>query len=163
MHHPGGVGDNSVGVSGKEKVMKRVFLFILTNLAVVTLLGLVLFVLERVLGVRLPSGGLGGLLVFAAVLGFGGAFISLALSKWTAKQAMGVVVIREPRTETEQWLLATVRRFAEARGLAMPEVGIFEAEEMNAFATGARRNAALVAVSSGLLRGMSRAQAEAVI
>ena len=143
--------------------MKRIFLFIVTNLAVLVLLSIVMFVIESVFGVRLPQGGLGSLLVFAAVCGFGGALISLALSKWTAKHMMGVRVIREPQSEIDRWLLATVQRLAAQVRIGMPEVGIFEADEMNAFATGARRDAALVAVSTGLLRGMSRPQAEAVL
>jgi heat shock protein HtpX len=143
--------------------MKRIFLFIVTNLAVLALLSVVIFVIEQVFGVRLAGGGLGGLLVFAAVFGFGGALISLALSKWTAKRMLGVRVISTPQSDLESWLVATVKRLADRVGIACPEVGIFEAEEMNAFATGARRNAALVAVSSGLLRSMSRAQAEAVL
>src|SRR5271154_695293 len=143
--------------------MKRIFLFIVTNLAVLALLTLVVFIIEQVFGVRLAGGGMGGLLVFAAIFGFGGALISLALSKWTAKRMMGVRVITAPQSDVEQWLLATVARLAEQVHVGMPEVGIFEAEEMNAFATGARRNAALVAVSSGLLRNMSRTQVEAVL
>jgi heat shock protein HtpX len=143
--------------------MKRIFLFIVTNLAVLALLSVVVFIIERVFGVRLAGGGLGGLLVFAAVFGFGGALISLALSKWTAKRMMGVRVITAPQSELETWLLATVRRLADGANVGMPEVGIFDAAEMNAFATGARRNAALVAVSSGLLRSMSRSQVEAVL
>jgi heat shock protein HtpX len=147
----------------KKRFMKRIFLFIVTNLAVLLLLGLVIFVIEQVFGVRLGQGGAGGLLVFAAIFGFGGALISLALSKWTAKRMMGVRVIAAPQTDLEAWLLGTVQRLAAQAHIAMPEVGIFDAEEMNAFATGARRNAALVAVSSGLLRGMPRPQAEAVL
>ncbi len=143
--------------------MKRIFLFIVTNLAVLALLSIVIFIIERVLGVQLPQGGLGGLLVFAAVCGFGGSLISLALSKWSAKHLMGVRVIGTPQSEIEVWLVSTVTRLAQQAGVGMPEVGIFDAEEMNAFATGARRNAALVAVSTGLLRGMSRPQAEAVL
>jgi len=143
--------------------MKRIFLFIVTNLAVLILLSVVIFIIEQVFGVRLPQGGLGGLLVFAAVFGFGGALISLALSKWTAKRMMGVRVIGEPQSDLEVWLVGTVRRLAGQAGVGMPEVGIFDAEDMNAFATGARRNAALVAVSTGLLRNMSRPQAEAVL
>jgi heat shock protein HtpX len=143
--------------------MKRIFLFLVTNLAVLALLTVVIFVIEQVFGVRLTGGGLGELLVFAAVCGFGGALISLALSKWTAKRMMGVRVITAPQSDLERWLIATVERLAAQTGIGMPEVGIFEAAEMNAFATGARRNAALVAVSSGLLRGMSRAQIEAVL
>jgi len=123
----------------------------------------VVFILEQVFGVRLARGGLGGMLVFAAIFGFGGALISLALSKWTAKRMMGVRVITAPQTDAERWLLATVQRLAGQAQIGMPEVGIFDAEEMNAFATGARRNAALVAVSTGLLRSMSRPQIEAVL
>jgi len=143
--------------------MKRIFLFIATNLAVLVLLGAVVFIIQGVFGVRLPQGGLGGLLVMAAVLGFGGALFSLAISKWSAKHLMGVRVIVEPQSESERWLIETVRHLATAARIGMPEVGVFEAEEMNAFATGARRNAALVAVSTGLLRGMSRPEAEAVL
>jgi heat shock protein HtpX len=143
--------------------MKRIFLFIVTNLAVLALLSVAIFVIERVFGVRLPQNGLGGLLVFAALCGFGGALISLALSKWTAKHMMGVRVIDTPQSETERWLVETVARLAGQARIGMPEVGIFDAAEMNAFATGARRNAALVAVSTGLLQGMSRPQVEAVL
>jgi heat shock protein HtpX len=143
--------------------MKRIFLFVVTNLAVLALLSVVIFIIERVFGVRLAGGGLGGLLVFAAVFGFGGALISLALSKWTAKRMMGVHVITAPQSDLETWLLATVKRLADQAHIGMPEVGIFDAAEMNAFATGARRNAALVAVSTGLLRNMSRSQIEAVL
>jgi heat shock protein HtpX len=143
--------------------MKRVFLFVVTNLAVLALLSAVIFVIERVFGVHLPQGGLGGLLVFSAIFGFGGALISLALSKWTAKRMMGVRVIVAPQTDLERWLMGTVARLASQARIGMPEVGIFDAEEMNAFATGARRDSSLVAVSSGLLRGMSAEQAEAVL
>src|SRR6266436_9990229 len=143
--------------------MKRIFLFIVTNLAVLALLSLVVFIIEGVFGIRLGQGGTGGLLVFAAIFGFGGAFISLALSKWTAKRMLGVRVIVQPQSDTEAWLLGTVARLAAQAGVATPDVGIFDAEEMNAFATGARRNAALVAVSTGLLRSMSRPQIEAVL
>jgi heat shock protein HtpX len=143
--------------------MKRIFLFVLTNLAVLALLSVVLFVVENVFGVHLMQGGTGGLLVFAAIFGFGGSLISLALSKWTAKRMMGVRVIDSPQSELERWLVGTIKRLAEQARIGMPEVGIFDSEEMNAFATGARRNAALVAVSSGLLRSMSRTQVEAVL
>jgi len=143
--------------------MKRIFLFIVTNLAVLALLSVVLFIVENVFGVHLMQGGTGSLLVFAAIFGFGGSLISLALSKWTAKRMMGVRVIENPQSELERWLVGTVKRLAEQAHIGMPEVGIFDAEEMNAFATGARRNAALVAVSSGLLRSMSRTQVEAVL
>jgi heat shock protein HtpX len=147
----------------KKRFMKRIFLFIVTNLAVLALLSLVVFIIEGVFGVRVGAGGAGGLLLFAAIFGFGGAIISLALSKWTAKRMLGVRVIVQPQSDSEGWLLATVTRLAAQAGVATPEVGIFDAEEMNAFATGARRNAALVAVSTGLLRGMPRPQVEAVL
>jgi heat shock protein HtpX len=150
-------------VSLKKRLMKRIFLFVVTNLAVLALLSLIIFIVEQAFGVRLARGGLGGLLVFAAIFGFGGALISLALSKWTAKRMMGVRVITAPQSEVERWLVGTVKRLADQAQIGMPEVGIFDADEMNAFATGARRNAALVAVSSGLLRSMSRAQIEAVL
>jgi heat shock protein HtpX len=143
--------------------MKRIFLFIVTNLAVLALLSVAVFIIEQVFGVRLAQGGMGGLLVFAAIFGFGGALISLALSKWTAKRMMGVRVIGAPQSDLEAWLIATIKRLADQVHIGMPEVGIFDSEEMNAFATGARRNAALVAVSSGLLRSMSRPQIEAVL
>jgi heat shock protein HtpX len=143
--------------------MKRIFLFIVTNLAVLALLSIAIFVIEQVFGIRLQQGGLGGLLVFAAIFGFGGALISLALSKWTAKRMMGVRVITAPQSDLEAWLIATIKHLSDKVHVDMPEVGIFDSEEMNAFATGARRNAALVAVSTGLLRNMSRAQIEAVL
>ena len=143
--------------------MKRIFLFAITNLAVVALLFIVVFIVERVFGVGLAEGSLGGLLVFAAIFGFGGSLISLAISKWMAKRAMGVRVITTPQSDLERWLNDTVARLAQQAKIGMPEIGIFEAEEMNAFATGARRNAALVAVSSGLLRNMPRDQVEAVL
>jgi heat shock protein HtpX len=143
--------------------MRRIFLFVVTNLAVLALLGLVVFIIEGVFGVRVGAGGAGGLLLFAAIFGFGGAIISLALSKWTAKRMLGVHVIVQPQSDSEGWLLGAVARLAAQAGVATPEVGIFDAEEMNAFATGARRNAALVAVSTGLLRGMPRPQVEAVL
>ena len=129
----------------------------MTNLAVLALLSLVIFVIENVFGVRLGQGGLGGLLVFAAVFGFGGALISLAMSKWTAKRMMGVRVIVQPQNGHEPGWWGRWSGWPTQARIGMPEVGIFDAEEMNAFATGARRDAALVAVSSGLLRNMSRA------
>jgi heat shock protein HtpX len=144
--------------------MKRIFLFLVTNLAVVFVLSIVLHLLG-VDRLETASGGLdiNNLLIFSAVFGFGGALISLALSKWSAKRAMGVQVIDQPRTPREIWLVNTVQRCAEQAGIGMPEVGIFDSPEMNAFATGARRNAALVAVSTGLLNTMTQAEAEAVI
>ncbi len=143
--------------------MKRIVLFLLTNIAVLALLSVVVFIVERVFGIRIGGGGYGALLVFSAIFGFGGALISLAMSKWIAKRTMGVRVIDQPANAAEQWLLATVARLAESAHVRMPEVGVFESPEMNAFATGARRDAALVAVSTGLLRGMTPSQIEAVL
>jgi heat shock protein HtpX len=143
--------------------MKRIFLVAATNLAVVTLLAAVVFVIEGLFGVRLSGTGLGALMGFSLLFGFGGALISLALSKWIAKRAMAVRVLAPPNSELEFWLVDTVRRLAAKAGIGMPEVGIFEAEDMNAFATGARRDAALVALSAGLLRNMTRPQIEAVL
>lgn len=143
--------------------MKRILLFLATNVAIV----LVLSVTMRVLGVEpyLSANGLNlnSLLIFAAVMGFGGSFISLAISKWMAKKSMGVQVIESPNTATERWLVDTVRRYSEEAGIGMPEVGIFDSPEVNAFATGMSKNSSLVAVSSGLLEQMTRQEAEAVI
>jgi heat shock protein HtpX len=145
--------------------MQRIALFLLTNLAILVVLNISL----RLLGVEriLDESGTGldiqALTIFSAVIGFGGAFISLAMSKWTAKRMMGVRVIDQPRSEQERWLIDTVARQAKASGIGMPEVGIFDQPVLNAFATGANRNNALVAVSSGLLQGMSREEAEAVL
>jgi heat shock protein HtpX len=145
--------------------MKRIFLFLATNIAILLVLSVTLRLLgvERILDEQGTGLDYNSLLIFSAVLGFGGSLISLAISKWSAKRAMGVRVIEQPRTADEQWLVETVRRQAEAAGIGMPEVGVFDTPEMNAFATGARRNHALVAVSTGLLRGMSRQEAEAVL
>lgn len=144
--------------------MKRVFLFLATNLAILVLLGIVLNVVNGILaaqGIQLPPTG--GLLVFAAVFGMGGAFISLAMSKWVAKRFTGAQVIEQPRNSTEQWLVETVRRQARQAGIGMPEVAVYDAPEVNAFATGMSKNNALVAVSTGLLRSMSQDEAEAVL
>ena len=141
--------------------MKRILLFIATNLAVVLVLGVVLNIVFSVLGV--DRGSVGGLLVFSAVFGFGGATISLFMSKWMAKRAYNVQVIDQPRNEVEHWLMTTVARQAQQAGIGMPEVGIYDAPDMNAFATGASRNNSLVAVSTGLMYGMSRDEAEAVL
>jgi heat shock protein HtpX len=145
--------------------MKRVFLFLATNLAIVVLLGIVLRLLgvDHLLAAQGTGLNLTSLLVFSAVFGFAGSLISLALSKTIARRSMGVHVITQPRNELESWLVNTVQRLAQQAGIGMPEVGIFDAAQPNAFATGARRDAALVAVSSGLLRSMSRAEAEAVL
>ncbi len=138
-------------------VLNRIALFLATNLAVMLLAGVVM----SLLGVH-PN-QMSGLLVMAAIFGFGGSLISLLLSKTMAKRATGAQVITQPRNEAEQWLLATVQRQAQAAGIGVPEVAIYDAPEINAFATGANRNKALVAVSSGLLRNMSRDEAEAVL
>lgn len=124
--------------------MKRIFLILVTNLAVLALLSMVIFVIEQVFGVRLGQGGLGqgglgGLLVFAAIFGFGGSLISLALLKWTAKRLMDIRVIVSPQSDVERWLVTTVKHLADQAHIGMPEVGVFDAEEMNAFATGARQ------------------------
>ncbi len=143
--------------------MKRVFLFLATNLAVIV----VLSITASILGVNryLTENGLnlGALLGFAALFGFGGSFISLLMSKWIAKRSTGAHVIVQPSNAVEQWLVETVRRQAQQAKIGMPEVAIYDAPEINAFATGANRNNALVAVSTGLLNGMSREEAEAVL
>ncbi len=145
--------------------MKRILLFLLTNLAILVVLGLVL----QLLGVEriLDDAGVGlnytSLLAFAAVFGMGGSLLSLALSKWTAKRLTGATVIQTPRSEAETWLFETVSRHASAAGIAKPEIAIYEAPEANAFATGARRDRALVAVSTGLVRQMNREQVDAVL
>ena len=143
--------------------MKRIVLFLATNMAIV----LVLSVTMRLLGVEpyLTANGLNltSLLIFATVMGFGGSLISLAISKWMAKKSMGVRVIETPSNSTEFWLVETVKKYAADAGIGMPEVGIFDTPEANAFATGMNKNNALVAVSSGLLQHMSKGEAEAVI
>ena len=143
--------------------MKRIVLFLVTNLAVVLLLGIVarLLGVDRFLhqsGLNLPS-----LLIFAAIFGMGGSLISLLMSKWIAKRSVGAQVIEQPRTQTERWLVETVRKQAQAAGIGMPEVALYESPEPNAFATGANRNAALVAVSTGLLQQMTEDEVEAVL
>jgi heat shock protein HtpX len=140
-----------------------VILFLATNLAILIVLGVALVVIEGVLasqGIRLPNQRI---LVFAFVFGMGGAFLSLAMSKTIARWSTGAQVIEQPRTDSEAWLVETVRRLAGASGIGMPDVAVYEASEPNAFATGARRNSALVAVSSGLLRRMERDEVEAVL
>jgi heat shock protein HtpX len=143
--------------------MKRVLLFLGTNLAII----LVLNVSMRLLGIEpyLNEQGLNltSLMIFAAAFGMGGAFISLAMSKWTAKRFTGARVIEQPANRTQAWLLETVQRQAREAGIAMPEVAIFESPQVNAFATGMNRNKALVAVSSGLIRSMRMEEAEAVL
>jgi len=143
--------------------MKRIVLFLATNMAIV----LVLSVTMRILGVEpyLTAQGLNltSLLIFAAVMGFGGSLISLAISKWMAKKSMGVRVIETPSSTKEFWLVETVKKYVADAGIGMPEVGIFDSPEVNAFATGMNKNNALVAVSSGLLNAMTKEEAEAVI
>ncbi len=142
---------------------KRVFLFLLTNLGIM----LVLSVTVQVLGLNrfMDANGLnlGGLLGFAAIFGMGGAFISLAISKWSALRMVGGTVITSPQNTTEAWLLATVQLYAKEAGIGMPQVAIYDSADVNAFATGMNRNNALVAVSTGLLQRLTRAEAEAVV
>ncbi|HEY0915079.1 MAG TPA: protease HtpX [Solimonas sp.] len=143
--------------------MKRIGLFLLTNIAVMV----VLSITASLLGVNryLTENGLnfGALLVFCALFGFGGSFISLAMSKWVAKRSTGAQVITQPRNSAEMWLLQTVERQARAAGIGMPEVAVYDAPEPNAFATGMNRDNALVAVSTGLLRSMQQDEVEAVL
>ncbi len=145
--------------------MKRILLFVATNVAILLVLSVTLRLLgvDRILNEQGTGLDFNNLLVFSAVVGFAGSLISLAMSKFIAKQSMGVRVIEQPANATEAWLVETVRKQAQEAGIGMPEVGIFDAPDMNAFATGANRNNALVAVSSGLLRGMSQREAEAVL
>lgn len=144
--------------------MKRILLFLATNLAVIVVASITLRLLgvERILNAQ---GGLdlNALLIFAAVFGMTGSIVSLAISKWTAKRMTGAQVIESPRNEVERWLVETVRRQAQAAGIGMPEVAVYDAPDVNAFATGMNRNNALVAVSTGLLRSMNREEAEAVL
>ncbi|WP_350433070.1 protease HtpX [Shewanella sp. H8] len=137
--------------------MKRIFLLIATNFAIL----LVASIVMSILGVNTST--MGGLLVFAAIFGFGGSFISLAISKWMAKKTMGCEVITQPRDHTERWLVETVARLAEKSAIKMPEVAIYQSAELNAFATGPSKNNALVAVSSGLLYGMTQDEIEGVL
>src|SRR5476649_1803195 len=144
--------------------MKRIFLFILTNLAVVFVINITL----RLLGVERWLNETGGinftaLLVISAVIGFAGSLVSLAMSKWSAKRMVGAQVIENPVDPTERWLVETVHRHAQVAGIGMPEVAVYDAPDVNAFATGWNRNDALVAVSTGLLHNMSKDEAEAVL
>ena len=145
--------------------MKRIFLFIVTNIAVLVVISIIFSVFG--IGNYLQNNGteldLGQLLVFSAIVGFTGSIISLLMSKWSAKRMTGAQVITQPRGEAEQWLVSTVARHARTAGIATPEVAIYQAPEMNAFATGAFKNSALVAVSSGLLQQMSRDEVDAVL
>jgi heat shock protein HtpX len=145
--------------------MTRILLFLATNAAVLVLISVVFQVLgiEGILAENGVDLNLQALLLMSAVIGFGGSFISLAMSKFMAKRSMGVQIIERPGNSTEQWLLETVRRQAQQAGIGMPEVGIFQSPDANAFATGMRRNDALVAVSSGLLQSMNADEVEAVL
>lgn len=145
--------------------MKRIVLFLATNIAIVLVLGISLRLLgfESILDQQGVDLDINSLLIFAAVFGFGGSFISLAISKWTAKRFTGAQVIETPRNSTEQWLVTTVQRQAQLAGIGMPEVAIYDAPDVNAFATGMSRNNALVAVSTGLLNSMTQDEAEAVL
>lgn len=143
--------------------MKRILLFLVTNLAVVFVLSIVMRILGIDQYIAAQGGSAYGLLVFAAVFGFGGAIISLLMSKWSAKRMMGVRIIDQPRDNVERWIVDTVRAQAQEAGIGMPEVGIFDSPEPNAFATGANKNKALVAVSTGLLQRMRKEEVEAVL
>ena len=145
--------------------MKRIFLFLVTNIAVLLLLNITLRLLgvDRILNAEGTGIDYNSLLVFAAVIGFGGSFISLLISKWMAKTSTGAQVIETPSNQTERWLVDTVQRQAQRAGIGMPEVAIYDAPEINAFATGWNKDAALVAVSTGLLNNMSADEAEAVL
>lgn len=146
-------------------MMKRIFLFVVTNLAILVVLSITLRLLgvDRILDAEGNELNFNALLVFSAVIGFGGSLISLAMSKWSAKHMTGAMVIEIPSNSTEGWLMETVRRQARMAGIAMPEVAIYDSPEINAFATGMNRNNALVAVSTGLLQKMNRDEAEAVL
>ena len=145
--------------------MQRIFLFLLTNIAIMVILSVTL----RILGVEslLAQNGsdlnLNALVIFSGIFGFGGAFISLAISKWMAKRMTGAKVIENPSNNVEKWLLETVKKQSKIVGIKMPEVAIFPSPQMNAFATGASKNKALVAVSQGLLDSMTQGEIEAVI
>ena len=143
--------------------MKRVLLFLLTNIAILVVLSVVVSVLGLDQALYQRGLNLGALLGFSFVFGMGGAFISLAISKWMAKMAVGATVIEKPRNNTESWLVNTVHMHAQAANIAMPEVAVYDSPEPNAFATGRSRNNSLVAVSTGLLRAMNADQASAVL
>lgn len=145
--------------------MKRIILFLATNLAIIVVLSITLrlFGFERILDAQGTGLDINSLLLFASVFGFGGSLMSLAMSKWTAKRFTGAQVIEMPRNAQEHWLVTTVQRQAKAAGIEMPEVAIYDAPDINAFATGMSKNNALVAVSTGLLNAMSQDEAEAVL
>ncbi|WP_433977328.1 protease HtpX [Erwinia sp. E_sp_B01_9] len=138
--------------------MMRIALFLLTNLGVMLVFGLIL----SLTGIQ-SAARVQGLMIMAGLFGFGGAFVSLLMSKWMALRSVGGEVIEQPRNETERWLVQTIAQQAQQAGIAMPQVAVYHAPDINAFATGARRDASLVAVSTGLLQNMSRDEAEAVL
>ena len=140
---------------------KRVLLFVGTNLAIMVLLGIVLGIAAGPLG--LNTSGYVGLLIISLVVGMGGAFISLAMSKTIAKWSTGAQVIEQPRNDAERWVMETTHRLADQAGIGRPEVAIYDSPDLNAFATGARRDNSLVAVSTGLLRSMRQEEVEAVL
>ncbi len=143
----------------------RILLFLATNAAILVVISVVfqIFGFEGILQENGVDLDLKALLLLSAIIGFGGSFISLAMSKWTAKRAMGVQIIEQPANQSEQWLVVTVRRQSREAGIGMPEVGVFNSPEPNAFATGASKNNALVAVSAGLLQRMTSDEVEAVL
>lgn len=143
--------------------MMRIVLLALTNFAVMAVLFISMTIIGKLFGINMSAGSMSGILLMAVVFGFGGSFISLLMSKWMAKRSMGVQIIENPQTAQERWLVETVRRQAEKVGIGMPEVGIFYSSDPNAFATGASRNNALVAVSQGLLDTMTADEVEAVL
>ncbi|HUP96209.1 MAG TPA: protease HtpX [Burkholderiales bacterium] len=145
--------------------MKRIFLFLVTNIAILLVLSVTLRLLgvDRILNAQGTGLDYNALLVMAGVIGFGGSFISLLMSKWMAKMGTGAHVIEVPSTTTERWLVDTVQRQAQRAGIGMPEVAVYDAPEINAFATGWNKDASLVAVSTGLLNNMSQDEAEAVL
>src|SRR5215217_8106455 len=149
---------------GKQR-MKRIFLFLVTNIAVLLVLSVTLRLLgvDRILDAQGTGLNYNALLVMAGVIGFGGSFISLLMSKWAAKMGTGAQVIETPSNSTEQWLVSTVQRQAQQAGIGMPDVAIYDAPEINAFATGWNKDSSLVAVSTGLLNNMSQDEAEAVL
>ena len=145
--------------------MQRIFLFLLTNIAIMVILSVTLRVLgiESLLAENGSDLNLNALVIFSGIFGFGGAFISLAISKWMAKRMTGAIVIESPSNNVEKWLLETVEKQSKIVGITMPEVAIFPSHQMNAFATGASKNKALVAVSQGLLDSMTQGEIEAVV
>jgi heat shock protein HtpX len=145
--------------------MNRILLFLGTNIAILVVLSITMRLLgiDGVLDEQGVNLDLNSLLIFSAVIGFGGSFISLAISKWSAKRMTGAQVIEQPKNDVESWLFSTVKRYADQAGIKTPEVAIYDSPDINAFATGATRNSSMVAVSTGLLRSMAREEAEAVI